>query len=499
MAVHELPKLLVRVRFPLAAQSFVGKRCEVIKMETDMRKKISVGMLSLGCPKTLVDSELVLGRLDRNRYAISESAADCDIALLNTCAFIEDSKQESIDRILELIELKKEGKIKALVVLGCLVQRYPDVLQKEFKQVNAFLGTGEYAKIEEVVEKLSVEVLKENGDGYVEKEGRRYEPFTSIGRPGYLYGATDARIALTPPHFRYVKISEGCDHHCSFCTIPSFRGRHRSRPMDDVVKEVEELARGGCKEVVLTGQDTTHYGKDYSGQFLLPDLLSRLNKIAGIEWIRILYAYPLFVNDRLIDAIATIPKVCHYLDMPLQHISDGILQSMKRGVGKARTVDLIRKLRTAIPDLAIRTTLIVGYPGETGEQFDELLQFMSEAKFERLGIFTYSQEEETPAGEMPNQIPKRIKEKRFQQAMELQQEISKKNNEKWIGHATRVLIDERSDEEPNLYRGRTYMDAPEVDGNVLVKLPAARKLSPGDLIHVKITGALEYDLTADLI
>ncbi len=463
-------------------------------------QKISVGMLSLGCPKTLVDSELVLGHLDRERYTFAEQVSDCDIAFLNTCAFIEDSKEESINRILELIELKKEGRIKALVVLGCLVQRYPDALAKELKEVNAFLGTGEYAKVPEVVERLSKEITQELPLAQRSNPSiDRYEPFTSIGRPGFVYTSGHARVALTPNHFRYVKVSEGCDHHCSFCTIPSFRGKHRSRPIEDIVIEAKALARSGCREIVLTGQDTTHFGKDYSGKFLLPDLLKELNQIDEVEWIRILYAYPLYVNDRLIEAIAGTPKVCHYLDMPLQHISDPILHSMKRGIGKARTVDLIRRLRSGIPDLAIRTTFIVGYPGETDTQFEELLDFMQEIQFERLGIFTYSQEEETPAGQMASQILKRVKQKRFSRAMELQQEISKSNNEKWIGKSMRILIDSVSDDDSDIYIGRSYMDAPEVDGNVLVKSANGKRLKPGIFVNVRITGAEEYDLTAEVI
>ncbi len=461
-------------------------------------RKPSVGMLSLGCPKTLVDSELILGQLDAHKYRMAPQIADCDIAFLNTCAFIEDSKKESIDRILELIELKKEGHIKALVVLGCLVQRYPDELMKQLKEVNVFLGTGEYGKIKEVTDQLA----KELGFADVGEEknisGEYFEPFTSVGRPGFMYDSSHRRVALTPKHFRYIKVSEGCDHHCSFCTIPSFRGKHRSRPIEDIIREANILAKEGTKEIVLTGQDTTHYGKDFSGKFLLPDLLQALSQISGIEWIRILYAYPLFVNDKLIEAIANTPKVCHYLDMPLQHISDSILKSMKRGVGKAPTVNLVKRLRVGVPDLSLRTTFIVGYPGETDAEFEELLEFMNDFKFERLGVFTYSQEEDTPAGEMPNQIEKKIKQKRFVRAMELQQKISKENNDKLLGKELKVLIDQESDGTPHTYLGRSYMDAPEVDGMVLVR-SGTRKLKPGDFVNAKINGALEYDLTAELV
>ncbi|PIQ87231.1 MAG: 30S ribosomal protein S12 methylthiotransferase RimO [Candidatus Omnitrophica bacterium CG11_big_fil_rev_8_21_14_0_20_45_26] len=459
-------------------------------------RQISVGMLSLGCPKTLVDSELVLGQLNRQQYKFAESVADCDIAFLNTCAFIEDSKQESIDRILELVELKKTGHVRAIVVLGCLFQRYPDVLSREFKEVDAFVGTGDYAKIPAVIERIRQKFLKsENGIS----KTKPFIPFTEIGRPGFMYTAQQNRIALTPNHFRYVKVSEGCDHQCSFCTIPSFRGKHRSRPIDDIVREVKTLASVGAKEIVLTGQDTTHFGKDYSGEFLLPKLLQELNQIEGIEWIRILYAYPIFVGQKLINAIAALPKVCHYLDMPLQHISDDILKSMRRGVGKDRTVQLVQKIRKAVPDMALRTTFIVGYPGETDKHFEELLDFMQESMFERLGIFMYSQEEDTPAALLEAQIPKTVKQERFDRAMQLQQEISHANNQKWLGKRLQVMIDEPSNDEKNVFIGRTFMDAPEVDGLVFVRVSANQQLQPGQFVPVLVTGSQAYDLTADLV
>ncbi|MBI4387937.1 MAG: 30S ribosomal protein S12 methylthiotransferase RimO [Candidatus Omnitrophica bacterium] len=469
-------------------------------MKNQKQQKISVGMLSLGCPKTLVDSELVLGHLNHEHFQMAEHISNCDIAFLNTCAFIEDAKQESINRILELIELKREGKVGAIVVLGCLFQRYPKELSTELKEVDAFLGTGEYAKVPEIAERLRSNVLHEPSQRQIEQKEKYFEPFTAIGKPGFMYTSQNHRIALTPAHFRYLKVSEGCDHTCSFCTIPSFRGKHRSRLIADIVREAEDLAKAGCKEIVLTGQDTTHYGKDYSNQFLLPELLQSLSSISGIEWVRILYAYPSFVTDSLIQAIGKVPKVCHYLDMPLQHISDPILIAMRRGVTKKRTIDLVERLRGVIPDLALRTTFIVGFPGETDLQFRELLEFMEQFQFERVGIFTYSQEEGTSAGQMANQIPEKIKRQRFAQAMELQQEISKSNNQKWIQKTLEVVIDEASEDNLSLYHARSYMDAPEVDGMVLVKVrDSSKKLSPGEFIKVRITGAQEYDLTAELI
>jgi len=461
-------------------------------------KRLSVGMLSLGCPKTLVDSELVLGQLEKTRYKMASHISNCDIAFLNTCAFIEDSKQESIDRILELLELKKRGDIRALVVLGCLFQRYPDKLAKEFKNVDAFIGTGDYAKIPDVVGKIT-EKLVTPSNVLWRGSVKRFEPFTEIGKPGFMYTANQHRVALTPKHFRYVKISEGCDHTCSFCTIPSFRGKHRSRPVQDVVDEVERLAREGAREIVLTGQDTTHYGRDFSGEFLLPELLRAISAIDKIEWVRILYAYPSFVTTKLMETIASEQKVCSYLDVPLQHISDDILLRMKRGINKARTVKLIKALRQHVPDIAIRTTFIIGFPGETDKHFEELLDFMRDSQFERLGIFRYSQEEETPAGVMGGQISEAVKEKRFEKAMLLQQEISKANNAKWIDKKLRIMIDGESEDEKELFFGRTYMDAPEVDGLVYIKAGKGKKWLPGDFVNVRVSGAQEYDLSAECL
>jgi len=306
----------------------------------DLRQTpIRIGMLSLGCPKTLVDSEVILGKLNPKKYAITPSVASCDIALLNTCSFIHEAQQESIDRILELIELKKEKKIKALVVLGCLVQQFPDALRKELHEVDAFVGTGEYAKIPEIIENVS--------------SGEQY--FT-LGSPGYLSTSGEARVALTPRHYRYLKISEGCDHVCAFCTIPTFRGKHRSRTIDDVVTETEKLVQQGAKEIILTGQDTTYFGRDHGGRWLLPELLQKLDLTKGIEWIRVLYAYPSCLPTELMEVIRDSNHVCHYLDMPLQHASDAMLLAMKRGITQRRTYDLIAKFRTMVPDLVIRTT-----------------------------------------------------------------------------------------------------------------------------------------------
>jgi len=436
-------------------------------------------MLSLGCPKTLVDSEVILGKLGGPSYELVPSVTDCDVALLNTCAFIQDAQEESVNRILELLELKKEKKIQAVVVMGCLVQRFPKELQKELKEVDAFIGSGEYAKIQDIVGKVM------GGDHVV-----------SLGKPGYLSTARERRVALTPTHYRYLKISEGCDHVCTFCTIPSFRGKHRSRTLDDVVREAEDLAAQGAKEIILTGQDTTFFGRDTTGKFLLPELLRQLDKVDGIEWLRVLYAYPSCVTEELMEAMAQSKKVCHYLDMPLQHASDPMLLAMKRGITKRRTIDLIRRFREIVPDVAIRTTFIVGFPGETERDFQELLEFIEETRFDRLGIFTYSQEEGSPAAQLEGQIPEKVKEKRLEQAMLVQQKVSLAQNKAHLGKTFQVMIEGQDEKDPEIWVARSYMDAPEVDGNVLLK--SSRTLRPGEFHPVRITAVREYDLLGEI-
>lgn len=449
-------------------------------------KKCHVGLLSLGCPKTLVDSELILGKLDPEKYSITPSIVHCDIALLNTCSFIRDAQEESIDQILRLIELKKEGQIRKIVVLGCLVQRFAPDLQKELKEVDAFVGSGEYEKIPEIVEKVW-----------------RGESFSQVGNPGYLYTSGERRISLTPSYSRYLKISEGCDHTCAFCVIPTFRGRHRSRPLEDVVQEAQRLVDEGARELILTGQDTTFFGYDLGGRYLLPELLKRLNNISQVRWIRILYAYPSLVTDELMQAIASLDKVCHYLDMPLQHVNNRILKSMRRGTTGDSTRRLMRQLRERVPDLAIRTTFIVGYPGETEKEFQELLDFMEEAHFDRLGIFTYSPEEGSLAATLPGQVPEKVRRRRLEQGMLLQQEISRENNSRRMGKIFEVLVERRHAEEPNFWIGRSYMDAPEVDGMVSFKARSKTGHVPapgvGDFVSVKITDTCEYDLVGELV
>lgn len=455
-----------------------------MSQSTGQRPKCRIGMLSLGCPKTLVDSELILGKLDPSRYAISDSVVDCDVALVNTCAFIREAQEESIDQILKLVELKRTGAIGKLIVLGCLPQRFLPELQSELKEVDAFVGTGEYTKISVILNKVV--------------SGNRV---TEVGTPGYLYTSAERRISLGTVYSRYLKLSEGCDHACSFCVIPSFRGPYRSRTVEDVVEEAAGLVEEGAREVILTGQDTTFFGYDLGGRYLLPKLLRQLNAIPKLKWIRILYAYPSLVGNELIEAIAALDKVCHYLDVPFQHVNDRILQSMCRGTTHRSICRLIDNLRQRIPDLAIRTTFIVGYPGETEREFAELLNFLEEFHLERVGIFTYSPEEGSPAFALPAQLPVQIKRRRLEAAMRMQQAVSRWNNQRLMGRDFEVLVEEK-DDRLGWWLGRTYMDAPEVDGTVRFfeepTLAEGRSLKPGDFVSVEINEAREYDLVGKI-
>ena len=444
------------------------------------RKSLRVGMVSLGCPKTLVDSEVLLGKIPSGQFSISSSIEESDVVLLNTCSFIDAAQKESLDYIRSLLKMKKARKIKSVVVLGCMVQKFPEELQREFKEVDAFVGTGEYDKLASVLQAVS--------DG---------EKVFTMNEPGYLSTSGEARVALTPRHYRYLKISEGCDHICSFCTIPSFRGKHRSRTIEDVVTEAQRLVNEGAQEVIMTGQDTSFFGRDLTGKFQLPELLQAMDQVDGLEWLRLLYVYPSCVDKKLIQAMARSKKLCHYLDMPLQHASDAMLTAMRRGITQRRTRDLIKQFRDEISGLVIRTTFIVGFPGETEVDFEQLLDFMQDVKFERVGIFQYSNEASSHSATLPNHVSEKIKEERFHRAMALQQEIALANQQKWIGKSVRVLIEERDAALKQTYRGRSYGDAPEVDGSVLVK--SSQSLLPGKFYDTRIVSAEPYDLHAELI
>jgi ribosomal protein S12 methylthiotransferase len=442
-------------------------------------KEIRVGIVSLGCPKTLVDSEVILGKVRGARYSITQDIEKSDVVLLNTCGFIRDAKQESIDALLKLLELKKKKKLLGVIVVGCLVQRYAEELQKEFPEVDAFLGSGDYKRIAEVLTKVT--------------GGQK---FVSVHKAGYLAGADEARIALTPLHSRYLKISEGCDHACSFCVIPKLRGRYRSRHIADLVREAKQLADDGAKELVVIGQDITRFGWDYAGKSLLPQLLEALETVRGVKWVRLLYTYPSTLTDEIIRAVAKSKQVCRYIDLPLQHISDKILKAMRRGTTKKQIGELIGKLRVMIPGVVIRTSFIVGFPGETEEDFEELLVFMRETKFERLGIFRYSQEEGSAAAVFPGQVPEKIKEERYHRAMQLQQEIAREVNRRYLGKELRVLVETQNEKDPSGWTGRSFMDAPEVDGSVLIR--TTKEITAGKFYTVKITDTQDYDLMGEI-
>lgn len=440
---------------------------------------MNILFISLGCDKNLVDSEVMLGLLDKKGYLIVDSEEDADIIVVNTCCFIHDAKEESIQTILEMAEYKKEGKLKALIVTGCLAQRYQQEIIDEIPEVDAVLGTTSYDHIVEAVE----EALAGNGHVVLEDVDA-------------LPDVKEKRLVTTGGHYAYMKIAEGCDKHCTYCIIPKLRGNYRSVPMEKLLAEAKDLADQGVKELILVAQETTVYGKDLYGEKSLHKLLRELCKISKIQWIRILYCYPEEIYDELIQTIKEENKVCHYLDLPIQHASDAVLKRMGRKTSKAQLVEMIEKLRKEIPDISLRTTLITGFPGETQEQHEELKDFVDEMEFDRLGVFTYSPEEDTPAATMTEQIPEEVKEDRQAELMELQQEIAFDLAEDMVGREVLVMIEGKVADE-NAYVGRTYKDAPNVDG--LIFINTDEELMSGDFARVRVTGALEYDLIGELI
>ena len=436
--------------------------------------------VSLGCDKNLVDTENMLGILKNKGFEFTDDEWEADIIAINTCCFIGDAKQESINTILEMAEHKKDARCKVLVVAGCLAHRYQDEIIKEIPEVDAFVGTSSYDKIADMINS----VLEEKGiSNFVEDANRM--PMVEADR-----------IVTTPGYYEYLKIAEGCDKHCTYCVIPKVRGSFRSFPVEYLVNQTKKLVEGGVKEIILVAQETTLYGVDLYGKKSLPKLLHNLGLIEGLEWIRILYCYPEEINDELIEAIKNEPKVCHYLDMPIQHASDNILKRMGRRTSKQELTDIVAKLRREIPDIALRTTLITGFPGETDVDHEEVMQFIDECEFDRLGVFTYSREEDTVAAQMPDQIDEEIKEKYRDELMQLQQEISADRSAAMIGRIVRVMI-EGFIPEDNTYVGRSYKDAPNVDGLVFVECD--RELMSGDFIDVKITGSTEYDLIGTIV
>lgn len=440
---------------------------------------MKVLFISLGCDKNLVDSEVMLGLLDAKGYQIVDDETEADVIVINTCCFIHDAKEESIQTILEMAEYKKEANLKALIVTGCLAQRYQQEILDEIPEVDAVLGTTSYDKIVDAIE----EALEGNG----------HVTLTDIDA---LPTVDTKRLVTTGGHFAYLKIAEGCDKHCTYCIIPKLRGNFRSVPMERLIKEAEELAEQGVKELILVAQETTLYGKDIYGEKSLHKLLKELCKVDGIQWIRVLYCYPEEIYDELIQTIKEEDKICKYLDLPIQHASDRILKRMGRRTNKQQLVDLVNKLREEIPDITLRTTLITGFPGETEEDHEEVMEFVDTMEFDRLGVFTYSAEEDTPAANMPDQIDEEVKLDRQSEIMELQQDIAFEQAENMIGREVLVMIEGKVADE-NAYVGRTYKDAPNVDGFIFIN--TEEELMSGDFAMVKVTGALEYDLIGELM
>lgn len=434
--------------------------------------------ISLGCDKNLVDTERMLGMLVQKGYSITDDEREADAVVVNTCCFIRDAKQESINTLLEMAELRKNGSIKALVAAGCLAQRYRGEIQTEIPEVDAIVGT------------TAIDAITDALDEVFAGEARNH--LEDINR-GPVYDKK--RIVTTGGHYAYLKIAEGCDKHCTYCIIPKVRGNYRSIPMESLVAEAGSLAESGAKELILVAQETTLYGVDLYGRKCLPELLHRLCGIDGLYWIRILYCYPEEITDDLIEAIRTEEKVCNYLDIPIQHASDWILKRMGRRTDRQELVDMVRKLRDRIPGICLRTTLITGFPGETEEDHESLLSFVDEMEFDRLGVFPYSPEEDTPAALFADQIDEDVKLDRQADIMELQQEIAFEKAESAIGSTLSVMVEGRVPDE-QAYVARSYKDAPDVDGFVFIQ--TGRELMTGDFVKVKITGSYEYDLIGEM-
>ena len=434
--------------------------------------------ISLGCDKNLVDTEVMLGMLASRGYEMTNDEQEADIIVINTCCFIHDAKEESIQNILEMAEYKKNGSAKALIVTGCMAERYRQEILDEIPEVDEVLGTTAYDRILDAVDAALAgqhEVMTADLDALPLPETKR--------------------LVTTGGHFAYLKIAEGCDKHCTYCIIPKIRGNFRSVPMERLLKEAQDLAEQGVKELILVAQETTLYGKDLYGEKSLPKLLRELCKISGIRWIRILYCYPEEITDELIQVMKEEPKICHYLDLPIQHANDTILKRMGRRTSKQELIDIVQKLRKEIPDICLRTTLITGFPGETQEQHEEVMEFIDTLEFDRLGAFTYSPEEDTPAFSFENQVPDEVKQDRRDEIMELQQEIAFEKAEDMKDRVLEVMIEGKVADE-NAFVGRTYKDAPNVDGLIFVN--ADVPLMSGDFCRVRVTGALEYDLIGEL-
>lgn len=447
-------------------------------MKEKVKQKVS--MVSLGCPKNLVDAEVMLGVLSTQDYEITMDEKDADVIIVNTCSFIKEAKQESIDAILDLAERKHDGRCHTLIVSGCLPQRYQEELAEELPEVDIFIGTGDYPKIAEIL---------------AEKSGTEGQ-LRYVGDPDFIYDETLPRLNSSPSWFSYLKIGEGCSNCCSYCIIPKLRGNYRSRPVDALVAEAEKLVERGVKEINVISQDITRYGSDFTDGTNLETLVKRLAGIEGLRWIRLLYAYPDGITDGLIALIRDEPKICKYLDIPIQHISDPVLKSMKRRSSESDIRDLIAKLRLEVPEIALRTSIIVGFPGETVDDFNKLTHFVEQSRFDRLGVFCYSREEGTPAAEMAEQVSERVKRERYRKLMRVQARLSFRHNRTLIGTTEQVIVEGFSEETELLLKGRSSRQAPDIDGQVYITSGTA---NIGDIVTLKITDSSDYDLIGEML
>ncbi|HEY0173036.1 MAG TPA: 30S ribosomal protein S12 methylthiotransferase RimO [Pyrinomonadaceae bacterium] len=446
-----------------------------------------VGFISLGCPKNLVDSEVMMGRLKQEGYELTSDAAEADTLVVNTCGFIDAAKKESVDAILEAARMKSDGKCQRLIVAGCLVERYRDELRAEMPEVDAFIGTSQINDINRVADP---------------RVNTRQLPVLPLGNQTatYLYDESTPRVLATPGHFAYVKIAEGCDRPCAFCFIPQMRGHFRSRRFGSVVAEAKQLAEQGVKEIILVAQDSSRYGEDLGERDALAHLMRELCRLEGVEWVRVMYTYPTHISDAFLDVMASEPKAVKYLDMPLQHASQNVLRLMKRGGNRDSLERLIARVRERVPGIAVRTTFIAGFPGETEEDFEELLAFVKTVEFDRVGVFTYSDEEGTTAFDLPDKVDPKIARRRRDRLMRAQSRVSLRRNRARVGATVRVLFEGASEETDLLWQGRTEAQAPEIDGCVLINdAPEGFEPAPGRFVNVEITEAQEYDLVGRIV
>jgi len=476
-----------------------------------MKNNVRIGMVSLGCPKNLVDSELMLGQLAQHQFEVTSEPSEAEVLIVNTCGFIDKARQESVETILEMAEFKRSGKCRRLLVTGCLVQGYVDDLKRDLPEVDAFLGSADYAGIAGVVKGLL-------------GERRAEEPFLQVGNPAWLYDAQSPRLLATPPYMAYLKVAEGCDHACSFCAIPKLRGRMRSRPVEDVLIEARALAARGVKELNVISQDTSEYGRDLYGKPRLKELMQGLAGVEGLRWVRLHYLYPAFLDDSLMDVLAREERLAKYVDLPLQHGDDAMLKAMRRPGTRAGNLALLERFRRRVPGAALRSSFIVGYPGETDAQFEALLSFLEEAQLDRVGVFAYSQEALTPSGALEGQVPEKVRERRRRQAMQAAAAISEKRLRRLKGQVLTVMVERpsRSADVPvvdsvehgelaparkpaafrrgsgDLWVGRTQWDAPDIDGKVYFSRPKGVELRPGDFVQVLVEQTTEHDLAGSL-